>query len=47
VVVKGVADQFGGGREVQLVQETGSIGAHGLDAESQKLRNVFNRPALG
>ena len=42
VMVEGVADQFGGGRELQLVQETGSIGTHGLDAESQGLRDVFN-----
>jgi hypothetical protein len=47
MMVKGVADQFGGGRELQLVEETGSIGAHGLDAESQELRDVFNGPALG
>jgi len=47
MMVEGVADQFSSGRELQLVQETGSIGTHGLDAENQGLRDVFNGLALG
>ena len=47
MMVEGIADQFGGGRELQLVQETGSIGTDGLAAESEGLCDVFDGLALG
>lgn len=47
MMVEGIADEFGGGRELQLVQKTGSIGADGLDAESEGLCDVLDGLALG
>jgi hypothetical protein len=47
MVIEGIADQFGSGRQLQLVQETGSIGTDGLDAESEGLRDVLDGLAPG
>jgi hypothetical protein len=47
MMVDGIANQFGGGCELQLILETASIGTDGLDAENEGLRDVLERLALG
>ena len=47
MMVQGVANQFGGGCELQLVLKTGAIGTDGLDAESEGLCDVLDGPTLG
>ena len=46
-MVKGIADQFGSGREFKFFQEPGAIGADGLDAERQGLGDVPDGLAPG
>jgi hypothetical protein len=47
MMVERIANQFGGGGELQLIQEAASIGTDGLDAENEGLRDVLERLALG
>jgi len=47
MVVEGIANQFGGGRKLELVQETGSIGTDGLDTQAEGLCDVLEGLALG
>ena len=47
MMVERIANQFGGGCELQLILETASVGTDGLDAESEGLRDVLERLALG
>jgi len=47
MMVDGIANQFGGGCELQLILETAPIGTDCLDAENERLRDVLERLALG
>jgi len=42
MMVEGVANQLHSGPELQLVQNTGSIGTDGLDAEHEGLCDVLD-----
>jgi hypothetical protein len=47
MMVDGIANQFGGGCELQFILETASIGTDGLDTKNEGLRDVLERLALG
>jgi hypothetical protein len=47
MMVDRIANQFGGGCELQFILETASIGTDGLDAENERLRDVLERLAFG
>ena len=44
-VLDGVADELRGGLEVELPQNATAIGAHGLLAEAERLRNLLGGSA--
>ncbi len=47
MMVKRIANQFGGGCELQLIQQAPSIGTDGLGAEREGLRDLLDGLTLG
>ena len=45
-MVEGIADQLGGGRKLEFVQEPDPIGTHGLNTQGQGFGDVPDGLAL-